>query len=184
MRHMTALLLGVVIAAGTARAATVNFTASLNGANERPDPVDTPATGTATAQLTGDTGSFVLTYQVSYENLTSEAVGGHIHATAEPVGAVPTEQFGPIVHPLDSILSPITGDWRFDDPSQPLTDTDAANLLAGQYYINIHSANFPDGEIRGQLVPEQVAVIPLPAPLATGLVGLSAAALGAWRRKV
>jgi hypothetical protein len=32
-----------------------------------------------------------------------------------------------------------------------LTDAQAANLMAGKYYVNIHTAAHEDGEIRGQI---------------------------------
>ena len=182
------LVLGLIGAGTAARADTV-FVSELSGANERPDPVETPATGSASATLTGDVDSYVLTYTINYSGLTSETVGGHIHQSQNPPGADPTEQVGGVVHPLDNVPTgtegDFSGDWRFDDAENPLTNELAAALLAGELYINIHSANFPGGEIRGQLVVEgggPPPVIPLPAPLALGLVGLGTAGLAAWKR--
>jgi hypothetical protein len=37
------------------------------------------------------------------------------------------------------------------DGSATLTDTQAADLLAGKYYVNVHTAAHPGGEIRGQV---------------------------------
>jgi hypothetical protein len=178
----------------SAQAATVDFTATLTGAAERPDPVDTAATGTMTAQLNGDAGLWVLTYEIIYEGLSGPATVGHIHDAINPEPTPPfTERFGPPVHDLDSLEAPIQGDWTYLDVGQPLTDEHAANLIAGRMYVNIHTDLFPNGEIRGQLLavdveppptePPPGGVIPLPAPLAIGLFGLGAAGLGAWKRK-
>jgi hypothetical protein len=41
------------------------------------------------------------------------------------------------------------------------------NFLAGNYYVNIHTVEFPGGEIRGQLVPTQV---PEPSTIAGFLI--------------
>ena len=191
MRHRSSLAAVVVLCALaislSARAATVDFTATLTGAAERPDPAETAATGTMTAQLNGDPGLWVLTYEIIYEGLTGPATVGHIHDAINPEPTPPfTERFGPPVHDLDSLESPIQGDWSYADLAQPLTDAHVENLLAGRFYVNIHTDQFPNGEIRGQLLqveePPPPGVIPLPAPILIGLVGLSAAGLGAWKR--
>ena len=82
---------------------------------------------------TGGPGAWVFTYEITYTPLEGgTALAGHIHDTLEPPGAIPTEQFGPVIHPLDELDSPINGDWRFDDATNPLTDEFAALLQAGQ----------------------------------------------------
>ena len=187
----------MVIATGAppAGAATVNFTSELLGANERPEPADSPATGSATAQLNGEPGLWILTYEITYEGLSGPATVGHIHDAINPEPTPPfTERFGPPVHDLDSLDSPIQGDWSYADATQPLTDEHVENLLAGRFYINIHSDLFPAGEIRGQLLAVEEPppppppgngggnVIPLPAPLLVGLLGLGAAGLRARKR--
>jgi hypothetical protein len=191
MRHRSSLAAVVVLCALAiplnARAATVDFTSTLSGAAERPDPVETAATGTMTAQLNGEPGLWFLTYEITYEGLTGPATVGHIHDAINPEPTPPfTERFGPPVHDLDSLESPIQGDWTYLDAAQPLTDAHVENLLAGRFYVNIHTDAFPNGEIRGQLLPVEEppppGVIPLPAPIAIGLIGLGAAGLGAWKR--
>jgi uncharacterized protein (UPF0276 family) len=51
-----------------------------------------------------------------------------------------------------------------------------ADLQNSLYYVNIHSGNFPGGEIRGQLL-----LVPEPSPVA--LVGLGLALLAVGRRR-
>jgi hypothetical protein len=170
--------------AASAHAATVNFSSTLNGANERPTPNASPGFGTATGQLTGEPGSWVFTYHVEYADLTAAPGLGHIHDAINPGGQPFTEQFGPVIHDLDSLASPVDGDWRFDDAAQPLTDEHATNLLAGRMYFNFHTEQFPGGEIRGQIVADVTpppTPIPLPAPMALGLLGLAAAGIAAKR---
>ena len=171
-------------------AATVDFTATLSGAAERPDPVDTAATGSATGTLTGDVGLWVFTYHIEYEGLSGPATVGHIHDAINPGGQPFTEQFGSPVHDLPSLESPIDGTWSYTDAGQPLTDELAAALQAGRLYINIHSDLYPAGEIRGQLVPVDdepppppPGVIPLPAPIFAGMMGLAMAGAGVWRQR-
>jgi hypothetical protein len=53
-----------------------------------------------------------------------------------------------------------------------------AGIIAGQAYLNIHTQQFPGGEIRGFLAP-----VPLPAALPLFATGLGALGLLAWRRK-
>ena len=177
-----------------APAATFDFVSTLNGANERPTPTDSTGTGTATGTLDGEDGTWIFTYQIEYSGLTGPATLGHIHDAINPGGLPFTEQFGSPVHDLDSLESPISGDWRYDDAAQPLTDELADALLAGRMYINIHTEMFPGGEIRGQLVqvqapppppppPPPPGVIPLPAPVFVGMIGLAVAGASAWKHR-
>jgi hypothetical protein len=116
--------------------ATRTFTATLTGANEVP-PNASDATATATLVLNEDTNEFDLT--VPYSGITATAA--HIHKGAVGVA-------GPAVFPITDLTSPLT-----------LTDvaisaTEEADLKNGLYYVNIHSADHPEGEIRGQLTED------------------------------
>ncbi|MDH3890273.1 MAG: CHRD domain-containing protein [candidate division Zixibacteria bacterium] len=92
-----------------------------------------PATGSSTVTL--KPGGKELTVSLTHD--VAGAVDGHIHLAPECVnGAV---QFG-----FTSFASPITEIWY-------LSDADVINLLQKELYINIHSASFPAGEIRGQI---------------------------------
>jgi hypothetical protein len=181
----------LTFAAAPARASMV-FVSTLNGASERPGPVDTGAVGSATAMLSGDAGGYVLSYSLNYAGLGSDAVAGHIHYSVSPPGRAPTEQTGPAVHPLDADFGTlgadgsISGQWRFDDAGDPLTDSLVDSLMDGELYFNIQSVNFGGGELRGQIVPlgsesesetdaGNGTAIPLPPALLAGLAGLGVA---------
>ena len=193
---LSALLLAFT---GAAHGGTI-FVSTLGGDQERPNPVTTDATGTGTAELTGSAGSYVLTYQVEYDGLTSPAQAAHIHFATRPPGADPGEQTGDIVHHLELPSGPedlatrlslvalplndgsYAGDWRFDDAELPLTDALVDSLFDGELYFNIHTADFPAGEVRGPIVMG-AASVPIPIGLLTGLTGLGTAGLAMRRRR-
>ncbi|TPJ21245.1 CHRD domain-containing protein [Mesorhizobium sp. B2-7-2] len=121
--------------ASPAMAEMVKYKATLDGSQQSP-PVTTKGKGTAT--LTFDTTSKKLSWNVKYSGLSGPAVAGHIHGPAD-MGA----NADPVI-PFKKLKSPIKG-------SETLTDAQAADLEAGKYYVNIHTAKNKDGEIRGQI---------------------------------
>ena len=137
-----------------AGAAVIPLAASLDGLQEVP-PVATPATGSAT--LTFDTTTKLLSWNITYQDLIGTITAAHFHGPAAPgVGAGVTVGIG-------ALPSPMIG-------SATLNATQESELLAGLWYINIHSTFKPGGEIRGQVV-----VVPEPGTLlmlAAGLAGL------------
>ncbi len=114
----------------------VTFNATLNGASEVPINAST-ATGMATLTFNTTTKIFTITVK----HTIAAPTNGHIHKGAIGVG-------GPPVFPFVSFTSPITYTSVALDASQ---ETD---LNAGLYYVNIHTAAFPGGEIRGQLIKQ------------------------------
>ncbi len=131
------VLLGVAcLFGGAARAETVPFTATLAGSSEVPAKT-TDGKGTAKASL--DTATKTLTYDVEYAGLTGPATAAHLHGPAEP-GANAGVAF-----PFPTPASPIKG-------TTTLTDAQMADLMAGKWYANVHTAANPGGEIRGQMV--------------------------------
>ena len=128
----------LALVAGTAQAETVKFHATLNGASEVPANTET---GTGMAMGSLDTVSKVFTYEVTYSGLTGPAVAAHFHGPAAPGANAP-----PTV-PLAPPASPIKG-------TATLTDAQIADLTAGKWYVNIHTAAHGPGEIRGQVTKQ------------------------------
>lgn len=126
----------VCLFGGAARAETVAFNATLNGASEVPAKT-TDGKGTASASL--DTATKVMTYGVQYTGLSGPATAAHFHGPAE-VGTN-----AGVMIPIASFKSPFTG-------TAGLSDAQAADLAMGRLYINLHTSKFPNGEIRGQVL--------------------------------
>lgn len=137
-RTLLAATAALALSTAPAFAEMVNFTADLTGASEVP-AVDTAATGKLEATL--DTESKVFTWTINYEGLSGEATAAHFHGpAAEGANA------GPVVPIEGELASPITGNVT-------LTDDQVTQLQGSQWYLNIHTAAHPDGEIRGQVKP-------------------------------
>jgi len=123
----------------------ISFTAKLTGMQEAPNPVATKATGTG-AFVLADGGS-ELSYQITYTKLSSAFRVGHFHNAAIGTSAAP-------VRDLEFTNNTANGSWKSSETAQPLTPALLVELLAGRIYVNIHSANFGGGEIRGQVLTD------------------------------
>lgn len=120
-----------------ADAKPLSLSAQLSGSSEVP-PVSTLASGTLEASLVP--GSQVLSWTLSYQGLSGPLTGAHFHGPAQS-----NQNSGvavPIKEPLTS--SPLNG-------SVTLSAAQIAELRAGNWYVNLHTAAYPDGEIRGQV---------------------------------
>lgn len=115
--------------------AQLEFRTTLSGWNEVPVR-DTPAFGIGYATLDLDTNLFEFSY--TFEGLLAPQTAAHIHAAPPGVN-------GGVVYPLP-MGSPAS-------LSVTITEADVAQLLAGNWYVNVHSQLYPGGEIRGQFVP-------------------------------
>jgi CHRD domain len=129
----------LALAAFTSAAAladTVRISATLSGASEVPA---TTSAGTGMVEGSYDKDSHVLTWTVSYAGLSGPVKAGHFHGPAEAgKNAGVALGFG------SAMDSPITG-------SATLTPAQAADLLAGHWYANLHTPANGGGEIRGQV---------------------------------
>jgi len=106
----------------------------LSGANEVP-PNASAGTGTAKVDLDGT----VLKWTVTYSGTTGPVTAGHFHGPA-PAGA----NAGVVLPFTGSMASPIVG-------QATLTQAQVDQLKQGLWYVNLHTAANPGGELRGQV---------------------------------
>ena len=158
--HLCMLAAGLtLITSAGAAAQTIPMHATLSGGEETPAPgLNTGAFGTADVDVDLDDSEVVVTLQVF--NLPTGSTAGHIHA-----GARGTQ--GPVI--LDfSFPQGRTGDlaqtFRLTAgalrarPEIGITTMEDAlqTIAAGNAYVNVHTSQYPGGEIRGQLTRRDV----------------------------
>jgi CHRD domain/Prealbumin-like fold domain len=142
-----------------------NFPA--NGAQEVP-PTDSPAVGSCSANLADNAQSVFVSCNHNVAGPTS------IHLHDGPPGAD-----GPVIFDFP-LAQQFSGDAPLGTPRL------IADFAAGFLYINIHSPNYPDGEIRGQLIAGPV-VEPTPIPLfdhwVALLLAMALVSVAVWRMR-
>ena len=142
------------------------FTATLAGDAERPTPVTTTASGTATFSTStraatgsndpynpgtgGTTSQKTITYSVVVSLLTGPATAAHIHGPADDGTAADA------IVPLTITNSAQSGtvvSGSFTATSNPNVTMDSLLVLMrnGFAYVDVHTAANPNGEIRGQI---------------------------------
>jgi plastocyanin len=139
---------------GTVNVVQTAFSAAMSGANERPTPSTSTGTGAASFRRTGESVSYIVTYQ----GLTGAPTGAHLHgpASASQVADIIVE-FS--VAGQTSTTGVLTGTFtasaiRGVNGQPPMSlDQLVALLNAGNSYVNVHTTQFPGGEIRGQVSP-------------------------------
>ncbi len=83
------------------------------------------------------------TLEIHVEHNLLSPISGHIHYGRPNIE-------GGVVFPFSSSVSPIIETWDISSVA------DVDSLLAGALYVNIHSAAFPSGEIRGQILDQAI----------------------------
>jgi hypothetical protein len=127
------------ISSSSASADTVALQANLQPSSEVPPRV---SKGHGMLKATFDTTTKTLQWTATYADLSGPATMAHFHGPA-PVGQNAKVQ---VAIDKNALPSPITG-------QATLSEEQANELMAGQYYFNIHTEKNPTGEIRGQIMP-------------------------------
>lgn len=131
--------------------------------------ITSSAAGAATVRVRPGTNA--VEYKIVYTGLSAAETAAHIH------GFAPRGQSAGILHTLPSGTTK-QGQWQYGDAQEQ-------GILGGSSYINIHSTNYPNGEIRGQIdqatlvncsaaLPDPViptSTQPLPTPSSTHTPG-------------
>ena len=112
-----------------------------------------------------------------FTDLSSLASNSHIHGPTASVNGNGFTQTAGVLFTLTRSSNAVTG-GIFTNAPILLSATQATQLFDGKFYINLHTANNPGGEMRGFLV---AAPVPEPAEYAMLLAGL--ALVGAIARK-
>lgn len=157
MRLRTAVALALAtawLAPLPASATLFSFDAVLNGAQETP-PVATGAQGLAAITYNDETNE--LGWSITFIDLESPLINAHFHGPA-PIGTPAGVQV-PIPFDPGVLADTIVG-------TAILTEEQEQQLLAGLWYVNLHTEDWPDGEIRGQVIPEPSTALLLGAGVA------------------
>ena len=118
--------------------------------------------GTGSATITLDTNTNLLSWSITWSGLSGTPTLMHFHGPALPNQNAGVQVNTGVAGP------PVVG-------NSVITAAQANDLLAGLWYLNLHTSTFGGGEIRGQVIPEPTTAV---------LVGVGLIALAARRRRV
>jgi Cu/Zn superoxide dismutase len=145
---LVALVVAALSLAGTASANDLKFTAELTGAQERPTPVQTEGEGEAKFESDGTSVDF----ELKWKDLSSPAFAAHIHCGGpEETGPVGVTLFAGTM----GADGEVQGSFTAPDAGNACGWEDLAAVLGamatGDAYVNVHTTQFPGGEIRGHV---------------------------------
>jgi len=147
----------------TAQAASLSLSATLDAAQEVPTPtIPVGLNPSGSAAMTFDNDSNELSWDISFSDLSGAAILAHFHGPATPGDTAPVQVD---IGAISGLSSPLSG-------ATILSDQQESELLAGLWYINIHTQLNPSGEIRGQ-----VQVVATPEPSSLGFIALAGMSL-------
>ena len=164
-------LLAMLLSPMAANADLISLEATLDGAQANAG-AGTGSTATGLAAITFNDVTNMLSWDISWSGLLGDLTAAHFHGAAPPGANAGVQVF---------FLSLAPGNPSIG--STIITDLQAADLLAGLWYINIHSTLHPGGEIRGQ-VGRVTAAVPEPGTLALVGIGLFGMGLSRRRKKI
>jgi hypothetical protein len=176
------LIAALILQTPVAHAIPMTFVGNLSGANELPTPVPSPGTGVATIIL--DPTAQTLQVNATFSGLTSNDMAAHIHCcapfgtnagVATTVPAFPGFPLNVTSGTYSSVVFDLTQPLIYNPAfvtaqGGTIAGAEAAlinGIENGQTYFNIHTVNFPGGEIRSQLfaVPEPASLVLLGSAL-------------------
>lgn len=148
---LLAVLVAGLMSAGSVLAAKTTLTATLTGGS-----AETPAgdpDGGGTASITIDPATREVCWDITVTNIAA-ATASHIHVGAAGVA-------GDVVVPLDT--DGFTGSTTGCFTPDAAADLSAILANPAGYYVNVHTADFPAGAVRGQLATVSDTALPRPA---------------------
>jgi CHRD domain len=162
-RGLTATIVGlisialVVGAVGAVGAADNAVSAKLSGKNEVPGPGDKNGSGEAVLKL--NKKKLRISFNISFEGI-QEPVAGHLHKgtrhVADPAEAKSHRRNLVLFGEQANVTSPVSGRVKWNrnyTPDQKKQVIKRIKNNPNNWYVNLHTPDFPDGAIRGQLKP-------------------------------